>query len=80
MWPNGWNSQYPGRAAWPGYEWSQSSPKPPRDEARELEAARSAIALWQLDSREARKWMAGADRVDLVDALDGLMLGLGPNE
>ena len=82
LWPKGWNSQYPGKPAKPGYR----RPSPPQDEAskeedqpaRDLQAATAAVRQWTADPAATQAWLAGASREDLVEILEGLQKGMRP--
>eukprot|EP00667_Euglena_gracilis_P000109 EG_transcript_109 len=79
MWPKGWNSAYPGKPASAGHL-PPSGATAPREPARDLEAAKSAIRQWQADPRATRRWLHVLAREDLVEILEGLEKGLRPTE
>jgi len=79
MWPKGWNSQYPGKPASAGCQ-PRPHTDPPREPARDLEAAKTAIQQWETDPRSARRWIQNAAREDLVEILEGLDKGLAPSQ
>ena len=86
MWPKGWNSLYPGRPARCGHpQMGRATLERVRAQSEEaaergLEAAKTAIDNWKQDSRMTQRWLHGADRVDLVEILEGLTTGLCPSQ
>ena len=79
MWPKGWNSQYPGKPASSRHLAARpAGAVPPRDPARDVEAAKKAMRAWEADPRAARATWRGATRVELGEILEGLQKGLPP--
>jgi len=79
MWPKGWNSQYPGKPASSCHLAARpAGAVPPRDRARDVEAAKKAMRAWEADPRAARATWRAATRVELGEILEGLQKGLPP--
>ena len=79
MWPKGWNSLYPGKPASSAHR-MVSQPAPEREPARDLAAAKDAIAQWEANRHVARRFIQGAPRETLIEILEGLGNGLPPTE